>query len=102
MLQSARLAVDYLRGRSRQELSQELQLQDAVVRRLTIVGEAANRVSEPMRDRLSGIPWVMLRGMRNRLVHEYDGVNLDIVWETVRENLPGLIVELERVVPQSE
>jgi uncharacterized protein with HEPN domain len=99
MLQSARIIIDYIAGRSQTELTTDLQLQDAVIRRLAIVGEAANRVSETMQQTLPNIPWAAIRGMRNRLVHEYDGVNFDIVWDTITNRLPDLILELEKVVP---
>ena len=98
MLQSARLAVDYLNGRSFDELSTDSLLEDAVVRRLSIIGEAANRISETTRAGLPEIPWNAVRGMRNRLVHEYDGVDLEVVWDTVRDRLPELIMTLETVL----
>jgi uncharacterized protein with HEPN domain len=99
ILQSAQIATNYLAGRSRDELETDLQLQDAIVRRLLIIGEASRRVSETTRQTLSTIPWSAINGMRNRLVHEYDEIDLDIVWSTVVNSLPALIEELEKVVP---
>lgn len=99
ILQSAQIATSYLAGRSRDDLETDLQLQDATVRRLLIIGEASKRVSETTRQTLSTIPWAAINGMRNRLVHEYDEVDLDIVWSTVVNSLPTLIEELEKVVP---
>jgi uncharacterized protein with HEPN domain len=91
MLQSARIIMDYVAGRSKEEVTTDLQLQDAMIRRLLIIGEAAKRVSEPTRQNLEKIPWFAINGMRNRLVHEYDDVDLDVIWDTV------LILELEKV-----
>jgi len=68
-------------------------------RLIEIVGEAATRVSEPARRRLPEMPWERIVGMRNRLVHAYFDVNLDIVWKTVREDLPALIALLESAIP---
>jgi uncharacterized protein with HEPN domain len=79
-----------------------LQLQDAVIRRLLIIGEASKRVSEPTRKSLTTIPWSAISGMRNRLIHEYDEIDLDVVWDTIDKSLPILIVELEKLVPPDE
>lgn len=99
MLQSAQIALGYTVGRSKADLIADLQLQDAVIRRLLIVAEAARRVSEATRQTFSTIPWSAINGMRNRLVHEYDDIDLDIVWDTVQSSLPPLIAELEKIVP---
>jgi uncharacterized protein with HEPN domain len=76
-----------------------VQLQDAVIRRLLIIAEAAKRTSETTRNALSNIPWADINGMRNRLVHEYDDVNLTIVWDVIQLEIPGLITTLKTQVP---
>jgi len=102
MLQSAQIVMSYINGRSRDELRIDLQLQDAMIRRLLIIGEASKRVSEATRQTLTTIPWVAINGMRNRLVHEYDEIDLDVVWDTAINSLPILILELKKVVPPDE
>ncbi len=62
----------------------------AVVRALEIVGEAAKRVPQEVRDRGPAIPWRSMTGIRDKLIHDYVSVNLEIVWKTVREDLPPL------------
>jgi uncharacterized protein with HEPN domain len=99
MLQSAQIVRNYMAGRSQDELETDLQLQDAVIHRLLIIGEASRRVSEKTRQTLPAIPWAAINGMRNRLVHEYDEIDLDVVWSTVVNSLPILIAELQKVVP---
>lgn len=64
--------------------------QDAVVRNLEIVGEAAKRISVATRDSSPDIPWKVIAGMRDKLIHEYFGVNLEIVWLVVEKDLPVL------------
>jgi len=98
MLQSAEIVMDYIAGRSRQDLTTDLQLQDAIIRRLLIIGEAAKRVSQPTRNQLTTIPWSVINGMRNRLVHEYDSIDLDVVWDTTVKSLPMLVLELKKVI----
>jgi len=64
-----------------------------------IVGEAASRVSVDTRQRYSQIPWPQIASMRNRLIHGYDFVDYDILWQTVTEDLPALVAALEPLVP---
>ena len=66
---------------------------------ITILGEAASRVSEAAREQLPAVPWDEIIGMRNRLIHAYFDVNLDIVWETVQNDVPRLISLIEPLVP---
>lgn len=95
MLDAAREAVAFARGRTRGELAVDRQLTLAVVKALEIVGEAASQVTESTRGELPDVPWARVVAMRNRLVHAYFSINLDIVWRTVREDLPPLIDRLE-------
>ena len=85
---SARLARSYVEGVTREDFMRNVQLQDSVIRRLEIAGEAAGRVSVQFRERHPAIPWARMTGMRNRVVHGYDAVDLDIVWTTARERIP--------------
>lgn len=98
MLVSAKLANGYVAGKTWAEFEEDIKFQDAVIRRLEIIGEAAGRISQETRRSLPQFSWGEIIGMRNKIVHEYDGVRLDIVWATVREDLPALIAELEKIV----
>jgi len=94
MLQSAELIVTYKAQCSKDEFVENVQLQDSVIRRLLVIAEAARRVSETTRKTLPNISWQEINGMRNRLVHDYDDVNLNIVWDVVQSEIPPLIEEL--------
>jgi len=71
--------------------------QDAVVRNLEIVGEAAKNISNNFKKSHSLIPWKNLAGVRDRLIHHYFGVNFDIIWSIAKDDLPNLIVEFEKI-----
>lgn len=79
MLLSAKIAIDYLQEKSIDDLENNLLLQDAVIRRLLIIGEASSRISQNTQQSLLTIPWRLIKGMRNRLVHEYDDLDLDTI-----------------------
>ena len=102
MLEAAREAVLFARGRTRGDLDTDRQLVLSLVKDIEIVGEAGTRITETTREQLPAIPWEEIIAMRNRLVHAYFRINLDIVWQTVREDLPKLIALLEPLVPPDE
>ena len=98
MLEAAREALSFARGRARDDLETDRKLLLALVKDIEIVGEAAAQVTESARAQAPDIPWPEIVAMRNRLVHAYCSINLDIVWQTVQQDLPTLIAHLERVV----
>jgi uncharacterized protein with HEPN domain len=99
MLQSAELIITYTAQCKKDEFVGNVQLQDSVIRRLLVIAEAARRVSEATRQTLLNVSWQEINGMRNRLVHEYDDVNLNIVWNVVQSEIPSLIKELKFQIP---
>lgn len=96
MLEAAREAASFARGRVRSDLETDRQLVLALVKDIEILGEAAAQVGEGTRTRTPSIPWQKIIAMRNRLVHAYFSINLDIVWQTVQKDLPPLIKILEK------
>jgi len=100
--ESARLAVSYLEGVSLESFVVDTQLQDAVIRRIEIIGEAARRVSEKSRAEHPALPWRQMIGMRNQVIHMYDGVDLRVVWSTVRDDLPGLLEALDGILGRED
>jgi uncharacterized protein with HEPN domain len=96
MLDHAVEAVERARGRAREDLDRDRTLELTLTRLVEVVGEAASRVGEEGRALLPALPWRQIASMRNRLIHGYDTVDLDILWDVVQIDLPPLIAELKR------
>jgi uncharacterized protein with HEPN domain len=98
MLDHAREAVALVQGKRRADLDSDRLLNLALVRLLEIIGEAANRIPEEEQARHAEIPWPQIVSLRNRLIHGYDSVDFDILWQIVTEDLPPLVTSLETIV----
>lgn len=77
---------------------QDTKTQDAVIRNLEIIGEAVKNLSEEIRQRYSAVPWKSMAGVRDRLIHHYFGVNVDVVWEIVRVELGAVASQVEQIL----
>ncbi|MBN1867039.1 DUF86 domain-containing protein [Candidatus Sumerlaeota bacterium] len=102
MLDHAREAVELSEGRTREDLRADRMLQLALTRLVEVVGEAATRVSTRTRVRHSSIAWTQIVSMRNRLIHGYDILDWNLLWDTVCEDLPPLISGLESILESEE
>jgi uncharacterized protein with HEPN domain len=80
----------YTTGLTKEDFLNSTEKQDAVYRRLELIGEAANRLPDEFRSQYHRIPWSKIIGMRNVLIHEYDSIDLDRVWETIQKDIPEL------------
>ena len=98
MLSAAREAQSFTRNETRASIEKDRKLTLALVKAVEIIGEAASKISNECQQTLPQIPWHSISGMRNRLIHAYFDVNLDILWKTITEDLPPLISELENIV----
>lgn len=98
MLDFARQAVQFCRGCTRADLDTDPKSALALARSLELIGEAARHVSARTRADTPAVPWREIIGTRDRLIHAYPEVNLDIVWEIVSKDLPRLIAELEKLL----
>jgi uncharacterized protein with HEPN domain len=94
MLQSAQVAVAYLADFDHDSFLRDTRTQDAVIRRLEIIGEAARYVSPEAHQTLAAIPWPKVIGMRHIAIHHYRKVDLTTIWNTVQEDVPTLVAIL--------
>ena len=102
ILIAARKALEFVRGMGWEEFAQSELHQNAVIRPLEIIGEAAARVSGETQQTHPEIAWQQMIGMRNRLIHEYFRINLEAVWDTVQRDLPKLISTIEPLIPHED
>ena len=101
MLDHAKEAVALIAGKGRAELQDNRVLELALIRLVEIVGEASVKVSSETQAKYPSIPWPQVIGMRNRLIHAYDSVDLDLLWDTIDVDLPPLIAEIEKIMGQA-
>ncbi len=91
-------AEEFTSGMKLNDFSQDPKTQFAVVRALEIIGEAAKKFPDEIRDNYPDIPWRQMSGMRDKLAHDYFGVNTEVVWKTLSEDLPPLKRRIKRII----
>jgi uncharacterized protein with HEPN domain len=94
MIEAGEAACRFATGRRRGDLDSDLMLQFALVRAVEIIGEAASKLSTEARSAAPTVPWTQIVAMRNRLIHAYFDIDRDILWRTVSEEIPQLLVQL--------
>jgi uncharacterized protein with HEPN domain len=94
--------IDFVKGRNRDDLDDDQMLSLALVRLIEIIGEAANNISLACQNQYPQIPWREMVGMRNRLVHAYFEVDLDVVWQVIIDDLPKLLRFVNQAIQELE
>jgi uncharacterized protein with HEPN domain len=102
MLDAADKAQEFTRGMDAPAFAADTKTAYAVVRALEIIGEAAKKIPLSVQRRYSAVPWREMAGMRDKLTHDYFGVNLEVVWRTVQEDLPDLAERLRSAIADLE
>jgi uncharacterized protein with HEPN domain len=98
MIDAAESVEQFAAKRKRGDLDTDRMLLFAIVRAIEVIGEAAGRVTGETQAASPGIPWTSIIGMRNRLIHGYFDIDSDVVWKTVKEEIPGLLRSLKILV----
>ena len=98
MLDAVKEVIEFTTGKTRDDLTENRMLMHAIVRLFEIIGEAAKGVSDEIRNEHPKLPWKQMIGMRDRLIHGYFDVDLDIIWTTIIEDLPKLKTQIEEII----
>ena len=96
----ARLIQTFIQGITKEVFLVDLKTQSAVLHQVTVLGEAVKRLSQAFRDRHPILPWSLMAGMRDQLIHGYDAVDLDEVWKTATHDVPEVLIKLEPLLPR--
>jgi uncharacterized protein with HEPN domain len=102
ILKAARLVTEFKGKLAKQAFHRDIKTQSAILHQLLVIGEAVKRLSEDFRAQHPEIPWLRIAGMRDKLIHAYDAVDLDEVWKTVTKDIAPLISFLEPLVPKEK
>jgi uncharacterized protein with HEPN domain len=74
--------------------------QSAVIRKFEIIGEATKNISQEIKDKYNSIPWKEMAGMRDKLIHFYFGINCNLIWRTIKENIPYLKSQIKKILEE--
>lgn len=102
ILECIELIDDYTKGVIKEEFVKSIQLQDSVIRRIEVIGESVKNIPQEIKDKYSDIPWKRIAGMRDILIHEYWGIDLNLTWEVVVGEIPDLKREMLRIRKELE
>jgi uncharacterized protein with HEPN domain len=90
----------FVRGIDKNEFSKNELLQDAVIRNFEVIGEASKKISADFKKNYCNVPWKEISGMRDKLIHDYLGVDTDVIWKTIEQDLPALFKEIKKINQQ--
>jgi uncharacterized protein with HEPN domain len=97
----AQQILDFSQGMDEAQLSTDTRTQAAVLYHIAVIGEAVKRLSSDFRSQHPDIPWTDIAGMRDKVVHQYDRVKLDVVWNTIQQDIPELLRLITPLLPTS-
>ncbi len=91
-----------LRGLTKNQFIKNKDVKEANIRRIEIIGEAVKNISQGLKDKHRGIGWIKIAGTRDKMIHHYFGVNLDIVWEIIKKDIPDLKEKILKIKKELE
>lgn len=98
ILESLDMIEQYTKGMDKAAWKKDKKTMDAVIRNIEIIGEAANHIPDEIQRQIPDTPWHLMKGMRNILIHEYFGVDSDVLWKTIHEDLPPLKEKMNHIL----
>ena len=98
ILDRANKIIQFTQGMTENDFLDDEKTQSAVIRELEVIGEATKRISENYKNSNTEIPWKLMSGMRDVLIHDYEGVDPYTVWDTIQQNIPILIEQIKKLL----
>ncbi len=98
ILDAVRRISEYTKDATYESFAASHLIQDGVIRQIEIIGEASKSLSQTFREKNSHIPWKAIVGMRDKMIHDYLGVNIESVWKTAKEDIPMLEKEIRKIL----
>ncbi|MDX2096212.1 MAG: DUF86 domain-containing protein [Leptolyngbyaceae cyanobacterium bins.59] len=102
IVQAGQLILQFAQGLSRDQLASDLRTQSAILYQIAIMGEATKRLSRQFREHHPEVPWDDIAGMRDIVAHQYDRIDLNIVWQVIQRNIPELLNVLVTLLPTQD
>ncbi len=100
MLEYSEEVLSLVKGKTQTDIEEGRLLNLALMRLLEMIGEAANRIPDPVQDEYPEFPWLQVIGLRNRLIHGYDSIDYDILWTILTADLPSIVQQLHSITDQ--
>lgn len=102
ILKAMNSSEEFVKGLNYEEFVKDTKTIYAVTRALEIIGEAAKKIPNETRENYPNIPWKKMAGMRDKIIHEYFGVRLELIWETIKKDIPRIKPEFEKILKDIE
>lgn len=100
ILEYSKSALEFIKDLSCEDFISDKKAIFATIRALEVVGESSNRISDDLKEKYPALPWIEMRGLRNRMIHNYDDIDYTIIWNVLKNELPVLISQVEEIIDE--
>lgn len=102
ILEYAKTSLEFIKDLTYEGFIQDKKAVFATIRALEVIGESSNRISNEIKEKYPNLPWIEMRGLRNRIIHNYDDIDYTIVWNVLKNEIPKLINQIELMIDEIE
>ncbi len=102
ILEYAKTSLEFIQNVSYEEFITDKKATFATIRALEVIGESSNRISDELKEKYPHLPWIEMRGLRNRIIHNYDDIDYTIIWNVLKNEIPNLIKQIEEIIEEIE